>query len=131
MYWIFVQFIEVILPVDYYSTMTGVIVDQKILHEMIEVYLPEIGEKFKEIELDSSIFTIPWLICLFTSTKLEQKVSILSFFEVSIHLNMKILIIIWDHLIIEGSVALFKSALTILQLLRNDLIKCDNIGKPT
>lgn len=54
--------------------MTGVIVDEKILHEMIDITLPEISLKFKNIELDTSIFSIPWLICLFTSTKLEENV---------------------------------------------------------
>ena len=54
--------------------MTGVIVDEKIFHDMIDIVLPELGQKFKNIELDTSIFSIPWLICLFTSTKLSEKV---------------------------------------------------------
>ena len=54
--------------------MTGVIVDEKILHEMIEIILPDLSQKFKNIELDTSIFSIPWFICLFTSTKLDEKV---------------------------------------------------------
>jgi len=66
--------IENVLPLDYYSTMTGVIVDEKILHDMIDVVLPDLGQKLKNIELDTSIFSIPWLICLFTSSKLDEKV---------------------------------------------------------
>lgn len=66
--------LEVILPIDYYSTMTGVIVDEKIINRMIEVCLPDLAQKFIEIELDTSIFTIPWLVCLFTSAKINEKV---------------------------------------------------------
>lgn len=111
LFWILAHLLEVVLPLDYYSTMTGVIVDEKILHEMIEVVLPEVAQKLKEIELDTSIFSIPWLVCLFTSTKL----------------NEKIIFVIWDHLFIEGSVALLKAALAILKSLRKELAKANNL----
>lgn len=37
--------------------------------------------------------------------------------------------VIWDHLLIEGSVALLKASLTILKLLRKELLKTTNLGR--
>ena len=75
-----VSLIESILPIDYYTTMTGVIIDQKIFEEMVKKFIPDLGKKFKQIELDISIFSVPWFVCLFTSTNLPQPVGKLIFF---------------------------------------------------
>lgn len=69
------------MPLDYYSTMTGVIVNQKIFDIMINDYIPNIGKKFKEIEFDTSIFAIPWFVCLFSASKIDQKVISLLFIK--------------------------------------------------
>ena len=61
--------------------MTGVIVNQKIFDIMINDYVPNIGKKFKEIEFDTSIFAIPWFVCLFSASKIDQKVYFIVFYH--------------------------------------------------
>ncbi len=69
------QITECILPIDYYSSMVGVMVDQKIFALVIETNIPELHAKFKEFMLDVSIFTLQWFVCLFV-TSLKQSVKI-------------------------------------------------------
>ena len=60
--------LETIIPMDYYTNMIGVVTDQRIFLEVLRQYNPRIANKFKEVGLDPSIFTIEWFVCLFTSS---------------------------------------------------------------
>jgi hypothetical protein len=44
--------IESILPVDYYSNMVGVLIDQKILYECFNYKMPELCEHLKKAGFD-------------------------------------------------------------------------------
>lgn len=111
MFWIFSILLENILPMDYYSSMIGVLVDQKIFRDLIEEYLPLIAKKFKELNFDTSLFSIQWFVCVFCK-----------------NLKGKLLEVVWDNLLIEGSVALFKVGLTILKILEGEIFKTQDFG---
>ena len=53
--------------------MISLMVDQKVFSELITIYLCELDEKFKELCLEPSIFSLQWFVCLFSCT-VEQEV---------------------------------------------------------
>ena len=63
---------ESILPLDYYTSMIGIMVDQTIFHELVTDKMPEVIEKFSQLQLESTFFTLQWFVCLFSSTLNKQ-----------------------------------------------------------
>jgi len=105
-FWFLVSLIENLLPLDYYSSLEGILVDQRIFTCLIEINLPEISKKLKDCNLDCSAFSIPWFVCIFSR-----------------NLNSKLFEIVLDNLVIQGSLALFKVGLSILKLLEEQILK--------
>jgi len=68
--------LEVALPVDYFTSMISLMVNQKVFSELIAIYLCELNDKFKELGLEPSIFSLQWFVCLFSST-VEKEVPLL------------------------------------------------------
>lgn len=85
--------------------MEGVLVDQKILNDLIEIILPEVSNKLKFLNIDCSIFSIQWFVCLF-SRNLDRRI-----FEIFI-----------DNLVVEGSIVLFKTSIVILKFLEKKIL---------
>jgi hypothetical protein len=48
--------------------MIGALVDQKIFTDLLKAHNPAIYEKIEALELNLSVFTINWFVCLFTNT---------------------------------------------------------------
>lgn len=99
------------MPIDYYSSMVGVLVDQKIFNILISELLPAVFAKFKELSFDTSLFSVQWFVCIYCKS-----------------LNHLILDLVFDNLIIQGSIALFKIGLSILKLLQNEILKANDFG---
>jgi Rab-GTPase-TBC domain len=58
--------IEKILPTDYYVQMMGVSADVKYFGEvLLEEYLPDVHQKFRELNFNPSFFSLNWFTCLF------------------------------------------------------------------
>lgn len=66
---------ETIIPIDYYTNMTGLITDQNIFFEMLKQLNPRIAQKLKSVGLSTEIFTIQWLVCLFANSLPKQVLS--------------------------------------------------------
>jgi len=60
--------LEDLLPIDYFSSMVGVLVDQKIFAEMLPHHDKDLGRKFSELEVDLSLFSLQWFVCCYVST---------------------------------------------------------------
>ena len=56
------------MPLDYYTTMVGVATDQKLFISMLKQHNPKLESKFRQLQLEPSIFTIQWFVCLYSST---------------------------------------------------------------
>jgi hypothetical protein len=67
-FWILVTVLEEIAEMGYYTDMTGVAIDIKILSYILMKLNPEIHRKLTKIEIDLSVFVLEWLVCLYTST---------------------------------------------------------------
>lgn len=111
-FWFFVSLVENVLPLDYYSSLEGVLVDQRIFTCLIEIQLPEIAKKLRDCNLDCSAFSIPWFVCVFSRT-----------------LNAKLFQIAMDNLVIQGSLALFKVGIAVLKLLEEQILKAPDFRR--
>lgn len=99
---ILIYVMEVLLPLDYYTSMIGLMVKQRIFLEFLKIECPEIVEKFRSFNIDCSFFTLQWFVCLFSSNT-----------------HKEIFKVIWDHLFAFDSNFLFKIGLALLDLTKN------------
>ena len=83
--------------------MKGVLIDQKIFGIMVSLLMPDLMIKFKECNLDCSLVSIQWFVCLFCKTLNHTK---------------ELIDIVFDNIIIQGSLALFKIGLALLKWLK-------------
>ena len=64
-FWVFAQIIEHYLPINYYSEMAGIIVDQIILNKLISVYFPEVYSLLDKLSFDLGPITLQWFVSIF------------------------------------------------------------------
>ena len=74
-FWTLACLIENILPVDYYSAMIGVLVDQKVYSQLVKKMLPLLSSYLEKLNLDPSLVSLQWFVCLF-SCNLQHEVRI-------------------------------------------------------
>lgn len=96
-FWLMCCLIENVLPIDYYTSMLGVLYDSRIFYDLLYYHNERIYEKFKDLEFEPSVLVIQWFICLYVNT-----------------LKNNIAKVIFDHLFTDGNCILFKVALIIL-----------------
>jgi len=68
--------------------------------------VPKVDKKFKQLNADINYFTNKWFICVFTS----------------VHLDWKIVEIIWDFLLLQGRVAIIKATISIFMILEKYIL---------
>jgi hypothetical protein len=111
-FWLFVQIIEQILPLNYFSELAGLMVDVDILILLLEKYFPNLIQHLEEnciLEYFKNIL-FQWLITLFSENfKFEST------------------IVIWDMMFLEKSIVLLKTVIGLLKLAKNDLLKIENL----
>lgn len=98
-FWLLVYILEVLLPLDYYTAMIEIMVDQKIFLELLRIELPDVIDKFQSVNLDCNFFTLQWFVCLFCGIS-----------------NKEILNVIWDHFLAFGLVYLLKAGMTLIEI---------------
>ena len=82
-FWVFIQIMERILPITYYSELIGIVVETTLVENILGLYFPDL---FKFI-IDTN-FNIPlrnfihkWMVCLFTQNlSSEMDYTFLDFF---------------------------------------------------
>jgi len=65
-FWVFVQIIENILPLNYYCEMIGTIIDQSILQQLILRLMPKLHNFFESTGFDLAPVSLQWFISLFS-----------------------------------------------------------------
>ena len=110
-FWIFIQIIEKILPLIYYSDLAGIIIETTIIDTFISFYL----KKFYNFLLDNGFklslnnFIHKWMVSLFAQALSPEMVySFLDFF------------------FLEGEICLFKGALFIMVIMQNIIFEQNN-----
>lgn len=113
-FWIFVQIIENILPINYYSDSFGIIIDNNILFDILQDINKDLIEHFKKYNFELLIKNIlyKWLICLFSQ-----------------NIKDDLLFLIWDILFFEGIITLFKTIIVILEKNADKLMEITKFDK--
>lgn len=106
-FWAFCNLIESILPLDYYSQMVEVIVDQNVFVHLLQQRKPRLFTHLQSMGLDVAMILFQWFIWIFSS-QLKQAAT-----ET-----------IWDFLLIEGTVTIFRAAFAILSILEEEIMDC-------
>jgi hypothetical protein len=65
-FWTTAMILEITLPIDYYSNMIGVLIDQKVFFELLKKKLPDVVEHLIKIQFDPSLLAFQWFVCFFT-----------------------------------------------------------------
>ena len=82
-FWIFIQIIETILPIIYYSDLAGIIIDTTIIDAFLSFYLSNFYNYLVEnsFQLSLSNFIHKWMVSLFTQAlSPEMAYTFLDFF---------------------------------------------------
>jgi len=107
-FWLFCTLIETILPLDYYSLMLEVLIDQKVLMQLIKLKNPKFLKQYSDLEVELVMKSYQWFICLY-----------------SLNFSKNISQIVWDMLFLDGDWALFKCAFVLMELQQQDYTGSD------
>ena len=107
-FWIFVQIIEKILPIIYYSDLAGIIIDTTIIDAFISFYLSNFYNYLVEnsFKLSLSNFIHKWMVSLFTQA-----------------LSPEMAYTFLDFFFLDGEISLFKSSLFVMTMVEEYLTK--------
>ena len=108
-FWILTNLFESILPLDYYSLMTDILVDQRVFTMIFKKKKAKLYRHFQNIELDLGLVCFPWLVCLLTA-----------------NLHRNIWETIFDFIFLEGNEVIFKSIFAILSILEPYLLRAED-----
>uniref|UniRef100_A0A0N5C9I4 RUN and TBC1 domain-containing protein 3 n=1 Tax=Strongyloides papillosus TaxID=174720 RepID=A0A0N5C9I4_STREA len=105
-FWIMASIIEDILPTNYYShSLVDLQIDQKIIHHLLKLHIPELYECLKTRGIDLSMVTANWFLTLFASS-----------------LRTDFLFRIWDLLFVYGSSIIFRLIISMLKINEVEII---------
>ncbi|KAM3172264.1 hypothetical protein ACTXT7_014913 [Hymenolepis weldensis] len=115
-FWMMCAVIEDVLPPSYFSadSLLGVQTDQRVLCQLITVFLPRLDATIQKHDVDTSwanipLITLGWFLTLFSGV-----------------LDIQIMLRVWDLLFYEGSTVLFRIALAILKIKEDALVETTN-----
>ena len=111
-FWVLCQLMESLLPIDYYTIMTGVIIDVRCIWSFLDEYVKSISKHFKKIEFDLNAILWEWVVWLHSKT-----------------LSLNIVEYIWDEFFNQGISAIFKYGLAIFEAMRKDILKWSDLGE--
>lgn len=104
-FWMLVQVVERYLPFEYYSTMSGVLIDQKVFDYLLRTRLPKVAKLFDKLEINSSLITVQWFTCLFAYT-----------------FNSNVVARLWDEVFKQGHDIVYRICLAVFFLASKDLM---------
>ena len=82
-FWLFIQIMEKILPIIYYSELVGIVIETTIVENLISLYFPELYKFIMDNNFNIPLrnFIHKWMVCLFTQTLSPEMVySFLDYF---------------------------------------------------
>ena len=106
------EIVENILPVEYYSELSGVMVDSAVILDNIKLSLTNLYEHLKKYKIDICLNNVifKWLVTLFFENTDES-----------------IYTPVMDSLIVYGDITLYKASILILYMEQNNIMKCTNL----
>lgn len=113
-FWIFVQIIENILPCEYYSELVGIMSDCSLSLKILKETNKKIMKKISGFEVVLNNLLYKWFISLFVENT-----------------SMDTFLCIWDALFLDGNIVLLRAVNSILELMEDDIMRCDNMESLT
>ena len=110
-FWIFIQIVEKILPIIFYSDLAGIIIETTIIDTFISFYLSNFYNHLAQnsFKLSLNNFIHRWMVSLFTQGfSPEMAYTFLDFF------------------FLDGEICLFKCSLFLMTIIEEYLIKCND-----
>ena len=107
-FWIFIQIVEKILPIMYYSDLAGIIIATTIIDTFISFYLSKLHKYLinNSFKLPLSNFIHKWMVSLFTQA-----------------LSPEMSYTFLDYFFLDGEICLFKNSLFVMSMIENYLVK--------
>ena len=107
-FWIFIQIIEKILPLIYYSDLAGIIIETTIIDAFISFYLSNFYKYLSDnsFKLSLNNFIHKWMVSLFTQA-----------------LSPEMAYTFLDFFFLDGEVCLFKNSLFVMTMLEEYIVK--------
>lgn len=103
-FWLLKHLVENVADQYHTKDMFGLQRDIHVITEMIKIREPLINEKINEVGLPWAVILTKWLICLFCET-----------------LPIECVLRVWDVMFAEGYKIIFRTALAIILLLKDDI----------
>lgn len=83
-----------------------------VIGELVRLREPLINEKINELGIPWAVILTKWLVCLFSEV-----------------LPVETVLRIWDAMFTEGSKIIFRTSLAIVFMLKEDILKCNDISE--
>ena len=111
-FWLFTSIAENILPLDYYSDMLGILVDQKIFEELLTERHPKLVAHMQNNHYQLDLIAFQWLVTLFfNSLQHESEVFVLTAF------------------LLKGQKIIIKIALLIVEYFKDAVMRCKSFDE--
>lgn len=110
-FWLLKALIENILPLYYVKNMSGLLVDLEVLDELVLKNEPQVYRHIKKIGMPWAVASTKWFICLYAEV-----------------LPTETVLRIWDCLFYEGSKVIFRVALALIRLHRQQILEAKDLA---
>lgn len=111
-FWLLKHLVEKVAVGYHTKTMKGLQRDIYVIEQLITVREPLLNEKIKELGIPWAVILTKWLICLYAEV-----------------LPVETVLRIWDTMFAEGYKIIFRAALTIVSILRDDIMRITDISE--
>lgn len=111
-FWLLKTLVEDILPKYYIKSMSGLITDLAVLDELVSLREPVVYRHIKSIGMPWAVTSTKWFICLYAEV-----------------LPTETVLRIWDCLFYEGSKILFRVALTLIRLHKEEILRSRDLAE--
>jgi len=111
-FWVLSAVVESLLPIDYFSVLSGILIDQRVFGALLNCANPELKLHLETLGIDASMFCVKWLGCLFANT-----------------LSKEVVLRVWDVFMVQGSELLFRAGLALLQIMSEELLAAKTFEK--
>lgn len=111
-FWLLKTLVEVILPKYYVKSMSGLLVDLEVLDEIVQKNEPQIHRHIKNVGMPWAVASTKWFICLYAEV-----------------LPTETVLRIWDCIFYEGSKIIFRVALALIKLHKQQILEAKDLGE--
>ena len=111
-FWTLCQIIEQYLPLDYFSNFFGVVVDQKVLDDMIGRMFPRLAEHFDHIGFSTELLSMAWFVQLLVNKMPLQTVNL-----------------VWDMFLLDDIRSIFRAILTAIKQVHDQCLNFERFDE--